>query len=333
MIFPTRIAKATERERVSTLLDLVSGSIRRAFRAFLKDATSEPSMAQVRQALERGDLYKALDVVDRHVVSLGNVLPRAFAAAGETEARNLERKFRNTGAQVALHFDPTNERAADIVRSSRMRFVTEFTREQRATTQLALSRALRTGASFQDAARDFVGSIGLTRTQYASVENYRSLLERQSRAALDRALRDPRFDATVENSIETGVPLSPSQVNRMVDRYHDRMLAMRSEAIARTEGLAAVSEARDEAMAQLVDAAGFEPDQVRRVWVATDDARTRDHHAEMDGQSVGMDEPFISGLGNKLMFPGDPSAPAEERIHCRCSVVYEFGAVEEAEAA
>lgn len=53
-------------------------------------------------------------------------------------------------------------------------------------------------------------------------------------------------------------------------------------------------------------------------WMATPDDRTRDWHADMDGQVVGIDEMFISGLGNQLEFPGDPNAPAEEVCNCRC---------------
>lgn len=56
-----------------------------------------------------------------------------------------------------------------------------------------------------------------------------------------------------------------------------------------------------------------------RVWIATPDSRTRDFHLSMDGQEVGVDEPFIDGHGNELQYPGDPSAPAETVYNCRCT--------------
>ena len=61
---------------------------------------------------------------------------------------------------------------------------------------------------------------------------------------------------------------------------------------------------------------------LRREWIAASQpGRTRDTHAEADGDVVGMDEPFIVG-GVELNYPGDPSGPAEEVINCRCAVGY-----------
>ena len=56
----------------------------------------------------------------------------------------------------------------------------------------------------------------------------------------------------------------------------------------------------------------------RKEWMATMDERTRDDHANADGQIVDMDDDFIIG-GEKLQYPGDPSGSAEETISCRCS--------------
>jgi uncharacterized protein with gpF-like domain len=81
-----------------------------------------------------------------------------------------------------------------------------------------------------------------------------------------------------------------------------------------------LNEARQEATDQVVEETGIEPSRVTRTWVATLDDRTRDTHAEMDGQVVGMDEPFVSPSGAELMYPGDPNAPPEEVINCRCVV-------------
>lgn len=60
--------------------------------------------------------------------------------------------------------------------------------------------------------------------------------------------------------------------------------------------------------------------EIVRVWLATNDDRTRDWHAEMDGQEVGVDEPFVDGLGNEIMFPCDATAEPETVYNCRCSM-------------
>lgn len=57
-----------------------------------------------------------------------------------------------------------------------------------------------------------------------------------------------------------------------------------------------------------------------KVWIATGDSRTRDWHLSMDGQEVDVNEPFIDGNGNELMYPADPDAAPETVWNCRCSM-------------
>lgn len=56
-----------------------------------------------------------------------------------------------------------------------------------------------------------------------------------------------------------------------------------------------------------------------RVWIATPDSRTRNWHLSMDGQEAEWGKPFIDGNGDKLMCPGDPTAPAGTIYNCRCA--------------
>lgn len=53
-------------------------------------------------------------------------------------------------------------------------------------------------------------------------------------------------------------------------------------------------------------------------WLATNDDRTRDDHADADGQVRDINEPFDVG-GEKLMYPGDSAGSAENTIQCRCT--------------
>lgn len=59
---------------------------------------------------------------------------------------------------------------------------------------------------------------------------------------------------------------------------------------------------------------------MRKVWIATGDARTRDWHLSMDGQEVDVNDSFVDGNGNHLRFPGDPEAPGETVYNCRCAM-------------
>ena len=56
------------------------------------------------------------------------------------------------------------------------------------------------------------------------------------------------------------------------------------------------------------------------VWLSSLDAKTRDSHKKMDGKKKGPDGYFKIGR-YKGRFPGDPTLPAKEVVHCRCTVV------------
>lgn len=60
---------------------------------------------------------------------------------------------------------------------------------------------------------------------------------------------------------------------------------------------------------------------LKKVWMATSDDRTREAHAELDGQERDVDEPFEDIDGNELMFPADPDADPSTVYNCRCTMV------------
>ena len=59
---------------------------------------------------------------------------------------------------------------------------------------------------------------------------------------------------------------------------------------------------------------------LEKEWLAAIDSRTRDWHAELDGQTRPIDKPFENAIG-KIMFPGDPSADGANVYNCRCTLV------------
>lgn len=106
-----------------------------------------------------------------------------------------------------------------------------------------------------------------------------------------------------------------------IDDLATRILAVFSEArgyraerIARTEIISAANLGSREAAIQseVVET---------HTWLATPDQRTREAHADADGQTVGLDEPYVVD-GAELLFPGDPDGPPELTINCRCTEIY-----------
>lgn len=86
----------------------------------------------------------------------------------------------------------------------------------------------------------------------------------------------------------------------------------RALSIARTETHSAAN------AAQLFAAEELRQKEMRREWIAAEDERTRDDHADADGQTVALDEPFSVG-GEELMYPGDAEGSPEQIINCRCA--------------
>lgn len=63
--------------------------------------------------------------------------------------------------------------------------------------------------------------------------------------------------------------------------------------------------------------------KVKKQWMATLDDRTRDTHADLDGQIRDVDEPFeVDGM--EIDYPGDPTADPSLVYNCRCTLVYVY---------
>lgn len=106
----------------------------------------------------------------------------------------------------------------------------------------------------------------------------------------------------------------PDMVKHIQDYFGEGGVARsRAEAVARTQVIAVNNYA---------DVETYKENGVqRKEWLATMDDRVRDSHAEMDGQVVAVDDPFVTGNGASLQYPGDPDGPAEEVINCRCTIL------------
>lgn len=319
---------ADERVRVTKLLNRYERFIKRAFLVFISTVKSEAVMKEVRLLLEANRLQDAYRIATGSILSFANALPIAFQAIGIAEASaisNVLSTQRNQRLTVSVSFDPTHPRAAELMRNSKTRFASALTAEQEITIREALAESLLAGSSFRQAAEAFRNSVGLSPAQLATVNKYATLVRSGSLDALDRELRDRRFDRTLENSSAQGIILPRQIQSRMVSRYRERLLQQRANVISRTETLPVLHMARDEAMRQALEMTGLAASRVERRWNTSIDGRERDSHHQMHGQVRGLDEPFTTPSGINLMFPGDPAAPGQERINCRCTVTMRIG--------
>ena len=165
-----------------------------------------------------------------------------------------------------------------------------------------------------EVASDTVES-GLTERSVATVrEAIRKRAARLSELIGDTTAREVL--AVIEASERAGMTVS--ETARLVGRavYGEERVTMRSITIARTESAGALSQGSFDQAKQMGDL------YRTKEWLSFSDDATRDSHRALNGTVVGIDEGFETILGNRLMYPLDPSAPADEVINCRCVLAY-----------
>lgn len=123
----------------------------------------------------------------------------------------------------------------------------------------------------------------------------------------------------MQQELVTGIMLGES-TGKLADRLQDvtdmnRVSALRN---ARTALTGAQNAGRQESYIRANDM-GI---KVRKRWVATKDGRTRHSHGMLDGQTVDIDEFFVSENGSKMLYPGDRNHGADpcDVYNCRCGM-------------
>ena len=301
------------------------------------------SIAALASALESGS-------VDRVISVLGLESADQFAAFEEA----MRTTFLRAGRRYVSAFPPLDvgetrwDATFDIRNPRAERFLADHSAgkvrgdlipRQRAAIRAAVEAGFADGRNPNSIALDLVGRydrtarkrvgglIGLTGTQANYVRNMRKQLASgnpvEMAAYFQRQRRDARFDRLVQSAINEGRPVAAADIDRIAARYQDRLLAMRGEAVARTETRRAVGAAARESLEQAVEDGALRRSQIKRIWrSAGADGKTRPSHLDMEGQTVGLDEPFIFPGGGAAMYPGDDSLDADpaEVINCRCNV-------------
>jgi Phage Mu protein F like protein. len=110
--------------------------------------------------------------------------------------------------------------------------------------------------------------------------------------------------------------LASGKTQKEVRESIDRILKSRGYArrIAHTEAHTAL----ERGMWEAANSLGA---RMTKEWVSREDILVRPAHAAAHGQIVFINQSFLVG-GESLMFPGDPSASARNRVNCRCTSNY-----------
>lgn len=125
------------------------------------------------------------------------------------------------------------------------------------------------------------------------------------------------LSALIQQAHAEGMSI-PNVVNH-VRKTFTEMSVLRATRIARTEIIAASN------YGSLEGAIATGLPLKKRWLVAPFDGRSRDSHldAGLAAQRPGLKETFTVGpKSSAMLYPGDPSGPAEEVINCRCTIIY-----------
>lgn len=284
-----------------------------------------------RDLAKRIDAAKDLDQTiewkrfDRDVQTRIDQMEQAMRAFFKGQARRVMAKFRANAERIA------RERGAEDVRTKQagdtVDIIFDMDAEMRAMRKAAgkhirgtyyefavrMTERLKPGFAF-----DLQNPIAAAWIDAKTIKLVQVANE-HTKEAISDAVREAIEDALSEGFSESE---TIDQIADRIEEVHEFAVKHRADRIARTEIISASNAGSTEAMRN----AGVE----RKEWLNSRSGDYRETHDEMRGQVVGIHETFISPEGNKLMFPGDPSAPPGEIINCRCTVLPVFADTERA---
>jgi hypothetical protein len=319
--------------RLDQLIDQFEPVLRRAFMESVYNVRDTAQLDQITRMLENGDVPGAIRAVGLDPTQFrpfDKSIADAFEAGGNFTSKAMPLVSDTAGFKTVFQFSVRNFAAENWLRTHSSSLVQNVIDDQREMIRGFLSDGLAKGVNPRTSALDLVGrisavtgkreggTIGLTASQEEWVRAYAGDLASDSPlTALTRGLRDKRFDGAVRKAAAKGEPVPAELRGKMVTAYRNRALRYRAETIARTETIAALHTAQDQALDQAVGTGAIRQAQITMTWRSAHDARVRDAHRELDGETIRRGGVFQSELG-PIRYPGDPHADIANTANCRC---------------
>lgn len=126
--------------------------------------------------------------------------------------------------------------------------------------------------------------------------------------------------AEVERGIQAGddIPTVTQRIDELLTVTGSERWLNRARTVARTETMGATNGGAYRSA--VLDAEERGDPAPFKLWLSTEDTRTRPTHVAADQQRTLLSEPFRVGT-SALLFPGDPRGTAAEVINCRCTML------------
>ena len=321
-----------------TLIAKLAPDLRKAFLAGVADLGDRVDMKALVAALKVNDIdgaIAAMHITEGAFYQYTATKTAAYAQGGALAATTINGP---PGGGVAFRFDMANPRAQEWIAANVADYVTRLTDEAQAVVRAAILEGYTAGRHPNSIAVEIAGRmqggkrvgglVGMSGPQGDHVASMRARLASGDPAEMAKVFgmtrRDKRLDATIRKAIEAGKPVSAADIERMTQRYTDRLIAKRAEDIARTETGMSVMSARAESWEQAAETLGYDASAVIKTFVHGGGVKDpRPHHVAANGMSVeGLDTPFILENGASLQYALDPNAPISETANCTCDTTF-----------
>lgn len=336
------LRRLTPKERIALFVEQWEPAIRAAFLDAINAIRSSITLRLLVEAMERGDLARALDVLNIEREAFGGLetaIADAWNSGGIATAEDLNIRDPE-GHRVVFRWGVRDPASEAILRNHSAGLVTRITAEQIDNARIVLAGGLARGDNPRTTALDLVGRvsrvsgartgglIGLSAPHLATVEKARlAMLSGDGdgmRAYLGLKTRDKWFDASIRKAIAEGRGLAAADVARVTGRLSDKYLKLRGDTIALHETFQALSGSRNEALRQAIASGKVDARDVTKTWRHTPQEHPRMQHVQMQGQTVRFDQPFIAPDGTPIMHPHAEGVPAHHTLGCKCRVDYKI---------
>jgi len=330
-----------------TLIAKLAPDLRKAFSAGVADLGDRVDMKALVEALKRNDIdgaIAAMHITEGAFYQYAATKTAAYAQGGALAATTINGP---PGGGVAFRFDMANPRAQEWIAANVADYVTRLTDEAKEVLRAAILEGYTAGRHPNNIAVEIAGRMqggkrvgglvglsggvgpdGKLTGQVAHVASMRARLASGDPAEMAKVFgmtrRDKRFDSAIRKAIEAGKPVSAADIERMTQRYTDRLIAKRAEDIARTETGMAVMSSRAESWDQAAETLGYDASAVIKRWVHGGGVKDpRPHHVAANGMIVeGLDTPFILENGAVMQYALDPSGGPAECANCTCDTTF-----------
>lgn len=235
-----------------------------------------------------------------------------FSAATKLITKQIETALDviNPGSKADLNKKEIKKKLVDAFQQMETDYVNEADKDLIGTAELGYDKQV--ALVFDGEARDALISV-----KEKDAKGRRKLLTDRNLFSFKSATSTNTENIMYE--VEKGIKesLSISDVSKNIAQYMKDNLKWRSDMIARTETLTALSVGQDSVLKQ-AKASGIK--KLKKVWVSAADERVRSGHADAMGQTVDSESPFTVS-GEKLMYPRAPGGSAGNVINCRCDML------------